>query len=53
LSNDDFLGFLFFEITECPHCKQAVTKDKVEENLDQDIFTWPYCNKESDAKELV
>lgn len=51
-NDDDFLGFLFSETTECPKCKQMVTRDEVEENLDDSIFTCPYCNKKSDLKEL-
>lgn len=51
-NEDDFLGFLFFETTECPHCKQTVTCDEVEENLYEGMFTCPYCSKKSNVKEL-
>lgn len=52
--DDDFLGFLFFESTNCPKCGQLVTRDEVKENLDGDgeFFTCPYCQVKTKVSEL-
>ena len=52
--DDDFLGFLLFESSNCPKYGQLVTRDEVEENLTEDkaTFICPYCKEESEIKKL-